>query len=140
MPVQAQGYLSLLVDTSTTGGPTYTKVPGVIVANGLGFGENRIDTTDFDTPVGSQESISGARPNQPLTFTMHDEAGDAVQEKLHKAGDDNTALKFRLLRGTRAQDFAAVPSLTISGAVNGVVTYSGSLTPEAKPTRATVTP
>ena len=138
MPVQAQGYLKLQVDLSATGTPDWTDIKGVTVASGLGFGENRIDTTDFDTPVGSQESISGPRPNQPLTFTMHDEPADEAQIALHEAGDDNESLKFRLLRGTKAQVFEAVPVMTLAGAVAGVVTYNGSLTPNAKPTRATV--
>ena len=137
---QAQGYLALEVDMSTTGTANFERVDRVTVANGLGFGENRIDTTNFDTPVGSQESISGPRPNQPLTGTFQDDPDSTTQQKLHDAGDSNTPLTFRLIRGTKAQVFNAVPVLTISGAVNGIVTYSYSLTPEMKPTRDTVTP
>lgn len=137
---QAQGYLALEVDMSATSTPDFERVTRVTVANGLGFGENRIDTTTLDTPEGSTESISGNRPNQPLTGTFQDDPDSETQEKLHEAGDANTALTFRLIRGTRAQIFRAVPILTISGAVGGIVTYSYSLTPEAKPTRETVTP
>lgn len=137
---QAQGYLALEVDMSATATPNFQRVTRVTVANGLGFGENRIDTTNFDTAPGSQESISGPRPNQPLTGTFQDDPDSPTQQKLHDAGDSNTPLTFRLIRGTKAQVFSAVPVLTISGAVNGIVTYSYSLTPEAKPTRATVTP
>ena len=140
MPVQTQGYMKLQVDLSSTSTPDWTDIPGVTVANGLGFGENRIDTTDFDTPVGTTESISGSRPNQPLTFTMHDEPDDEAQEALHEAGDANETLQFRLVRGTKAQIFSSVPVLTLGAAVGGVVTYNGSLTPEAAPTRGAVTP
>ncbi|MFC7378271.1 hypothetical protein [Brevundimonas sp. GCM10030266] len=125
---------------SSTSTPDWERVDRVTVANGLGFGENRIDTTNFDTPEGSTESISGPRPNQPLTGTFQDDPDSLTQQKLHEAGDSNTPLGFRLIRGTKAQVFNAVPVLTISGSVGGVVTYSYSLTPEAKPTRATVTP
>lgn len=138
MPVQAQGYLKLDVDLSSTETPTWTNVPGVTVAAGLGFGENDIDVTDFDTAPGTQETISGARPNVPLTFTMHDESDDAAQIAMHAAGDANTPMQFRLRRGTKAQVFSGVPNLTLSGPVAGVVTYSGSIKPQAKPTRTTV--
>lgn len=134
---QAQGYIHLDVDTSETETPDWERVNRVTVANGLGFGENRIDTTNFDTPVGQTESISGPRPNQPLTFTMQDDPDSETQELLHDAGDTNTPLKFRLVRGTKAQIFSAVPVLTLGAAVGGVVTYNGSLTPEAAPTRTT---
>lgn len=137
---QAQGYIHLDVDTSATDTPTWERIDRVTVANGLGFGENRIDTTNFDTPAGTTESISGPRPNQPLTFTMQDDPDSETQVILHEAGDDNESLKFRLVRGTKAQIFEAVPVLTLGAAVGGVVTYNGSLTPDAKPTRATVTP
>lgn len=136
MPVQAQGYMALEVELATV----WTNIPGVTVANGLGFGENRIDTTDFDTPIGTTESISGPRPNSPLTFTMHDESADAAQIAMHEAGDDNESLNFRLVRGTKAQEFTAVPVLTLGASVGGIVTYNGSLTPDAKPTRETITP
>lgn len=137
---QAQGYLALEVDMSSTESPDFERVTRVTVASGLGFGENRIDTTSFDTPVGETESISGPRPNQPLTGTFQDDPDSLTQQKLHTAGDANTPLTFRLLRGLKAQVFDAVPVLTISGTVGGVVTYSFSLTPEAKPARETVTP
>lgn len=138
MPVQAQGYLKLDVDLSATETPDWTNVPGVTVASGLGFGENDIDTTDFDTPVGSQESVPGARPNLPLTFTMHDEPEDEAQIAMHTANDNNAPMKFRLRRGTKAQVFSGVPNLSLTGAVQGIVTYSGSVKPQAKPTRVTV--
>lgn len=140
MPTLAQGYMKLQVDLSATSTPDWTNIPGVTVANGLGFSENRIDTTDFDTAPGSTESISGPRANTPLTFTMHDEAADEAQIALHDASDDNEALKFRLIRGTKAQVFTGVPVLNLAAPVNGVVTYSGSITPDAKPTRSNVTP
>lgn len=140
MPTLAQGYMKLEVDLSATETPDWTSIPGVTVANGLGFSENRIDVTDFDTPAGSTESISGPRQNTPLTFTMHDEPEDEAQIALHEASDDNESLKFRLIRGTKAQVFTAVPILNLGAAVNGVVSYNGSLTPDGKPTRSTVTP
>jgi len=137
---QAQGYIKLQVDVSETETPEWENVDRVTVANGLGFGENRIDTTSFDTPVGTQESISGARPNQPLTFTMQDDPESETQEMLHLAGDANESLRFRLVRGTKGQLFTAVPVMTLGASVGGVVTYNGSLTPDVKPTRSTVTP
>lgn len=138
MPSLAQGYMKVEVDLSATETPTWTNVTGVTVANGLGFGENRIDVTDFDTAPGSTESISGARPNTPMTFTMHDEPADAAQTAIHDASDDNESMQWRLRRGTKAQVFMGVPIVTLAAPVNGVVTYSVSVTPDAKPTRATV--
>lgn len=140
MPTLAQGYMGIDVDLSATETPDWTNVPGATVANGLGFSENRIDVTDFDTAPGSTESISGPRQNTPLTFTMHDEATDEAQLAIHAASDDNVPLKWRLKRGTKAQIFTGVPTVNLAAPVNGVVTYSVSITPDAKPTRATVTP
>lgn len=140
MAYLAQGAIKVEVNLGTDETPNWTNVPGVTVANGLGFSENRIDTTDFDTPPGSQESISGARPNVPLTFTMHDEPADAAQLAIHEACDDNEPIGFRLLRGTLAQTFKSVPVVSLAAPVNGVVTYSVSATPDAKPARSTVAP
>lgn len=140
MAYLAQGAIKVEVNLGTDETPNWTNVPGVTVANGLGFSENRVDTTDFDTPPGSQESISGARPNVPLTFTMHDEPADEAQLAIHEACDDNEPIGFRLLRGTRAQTFKSVPVVSLAAPVNGVVTYSVSATPDAKPTRSTVAP
>lgn len=143
MAVQAQGYMKLEYNAGTDAGPNWKNVPGVTVANGLGFGENRLNTTNFDTPVGTQESISLARPNTPLTFTMQEKTeteAAAAQEALHTASDTNTSLGWRLRRGTKAQVFKGVPILNIAAPVEGIVTYSGSITPDAAPTRAPVTP
>lgn len=140
MAYLAQGAIKVEVNLGTDGSPDWTNVPGVTVANGLGFSENRIDVTDFDTAPGTQESISGARPNVPLTFTMHDEPTDEAQIAIHEACDDNEPIGFRLLRGAKAQEFKSVPTVSLTAPVNGVVTYSVSATPDAKPTRATVTP
>jgi hypothetical protein len=140
MPTLAQGYMKLQVDLSATGTPDWTNVPGVTVANGLGYSENRIDVTDFDTAPGSTESISGPRANTPLTFTMHDEPTDEAQIAILEASDDNESLGWRLKRGTKAQIFKGVPVVTLAAPVNGVVTYSVSITPDAKPTRGNVTP
>lgn len=109
MAYLAQGAIKVEVNLGTAT-PDWTNVSGVTVANGLGFSENRIDTTSFDSAPGTQESISGARPNVPLTFTMHDDPEDEAQLAIHAAP------------------------------VNGVVTYSVSCTPDKAPTRSTVTP
>lgn len=140
MAYLAQGAIKVEVNLGTDVSPDWTNVPGVTVANGLGFSENRIDTTDFDSAPGTTESISGARPNVPLTFTMHDEPEDEAQQAIHDACDSNEAIGFRLLRGARAQVFTSVPVVSLAAPVNGVVTYSVSATPDAAPTRATVTP
>lgn len=140
MAYLAQGAIKVEVNLATGGSPDWTNVPGVTVANGLGFSENRIDTTDFDSAPGTQESISGSRPNVPLTFTMHDEPEDEAQLAIHAACDTNTPIGIRLLRGLKAQTFTSVPTVTLAAPVNGVVTYSVSCTPDAAPTRNTVTP
>jgi hypothetical protein len=143
MAVQAQGYMKLNYNAGTDETPDWKNVPGVTVANGLGFGENRIDTTNFDTPPGTTESLSGPRPNTPLTFTMQEKTDTedaAAQEAIHTAADNNVSLGWRLIRGTKAQTFKGVPIMNLSAPVNGVVTYSGSITPDAKPTRGTATP
>lgn len=140
MAYLAQGAIKVEVNLGTDVAPDWTNVPGVTVANGLGFSENRIDVTDFDTAPGTQESISGARPNVPLSFTMHDEPTDEAQLAIHAACDDNEAIGIRLLRGLKAQEFTSVPNVTLAAPVNGVVTYSVSATPDAKPTRSTITP
>ena len=143
MAVQTQGYLKLEYNSGTDAAPEWKNVPGVTVANGLGFGENRMNTTNFDTPVGTQESLSLARPNTPLTFTMQEKTeteAAAAQDALHSASDTNTSLGFRLIRGTKAQSFKGVPILNIQASVEGIVTYSGSITPDAAPARAPVTP
>lgn len=137
MPSLAQGYMKVEVNLSATETADWTNVPGVTVANGLGYAENRIDVTDFDTPTGSTESISGPRANTPLSFTMHDEAADEAQIAIHEAADDNESLQWRLIRGTKAQVFMGVPVVNLGAPVNGVVTYSVSVTPDAKPTRTT---
>lgn len=140
MAYLAQGAIKVEVNLGTDVAPDWTNVPGVTVANGLGFSENRLDVTDFDTPPGSQESISGARPNVPLTFTMHDEPEDEAQLAIHEACDDNVPIGIRLLRGLKTQEFKSVPNVSLAAPVNGVVTYSVSATPDAKPVRDTVTP
>lgn len=140
MAYLVQGAIKVEVNLGTDVSPDWTNVPGVTVANGLGFSENRIDTTDFDTAPGTTESISGARPNVPLTFTMHDEPEDEAQLAIHAACDDNEAIGIRLLRGTKAQTFKSVPTVSLGAPVNGVATYSVSATPDAAPARSAVTP
>lgn len=136
MAYLAQGAIKVGVNLATDEDPDWTNVPGVTVANGLGFGENRVDTTTFDTAPGTQASMSGPRSNVALTFTMHDEPDDDAQLAIHQASDDNQAMGFRLLRGSRAQEFSGVPVVSLAAPVNGVVTYSVSVTPDAKPSRS----
>lgn len=138
MAVLAQGFMNLEMDTSTSGGPTFSNVPGVTNIAGGGRPGNPIDATDFDTPAGETESLEGPRSNSPFTFDLQYEPGNAVQEALFTAEAANTPKIFRIKAGTKGTTFSAVPTLTLAAPVAGKVTYSGSLTPMAAAVRATI--
>jgi hypothetical protein len=129
MAVLAQGLMKAEIDTSTTGGPTYTNVSGVTNIAGGGRPANDIDATDFDTAAGTTETIPGPRGNSPFTFDLQYEPGDVGQEALFTAEAANTSKLFRIKMGTKQITFSAVPTLSLSAPVAGKVTYSVSLTP-----------
>ncbi len=138
MAVLAQGFMKLLLGSGSE--PiAYTSVSGVFGVDGGGFAPNKIDATDFDTPAGTREYISGPREPSPYTFSMHYEQGDTEQEAIFAAMAANTPLPFRITFGSGAQakqiSFNAVPNLTLSAPVDGKVTYSGTLEPMAAPVR-----
>jgi len=137
MAVLAQGFMKLLRGTGAT--PTYAVVKGVFGVDGGGFTPNKIDATDFDTPAGTREYISGPREPSPYTFSMHYEQGDVQQEAMFAAMASNTPEPYRITFGSGAQakqiSFNAVPNLTLSAPVDGKVTYSGTLEPMAAPVR-----
>lgn len=138
MAVLAQGFIHLLLG-SGSGTITYKNISGVFSLDGGGFSPNKIDSTDFDTPPGTREYISGPREPSPYTFSMHYEQGDTEQEAMFSAMATNTPLPFRITFGSGAQakqiSFNAVPNLTQSAPVDGKVTYSGTLEPMAAPVR-----
>ncbi len=143
MATLAQGFVKVQLDTATTGGPTYTDIPGVINASGGGMPPNRIDSTDFDTAAGTKEYISGSRDQSPFTFDMHYEQGNTVQEALFTAEAANTTKSFRIKFGTggtaKGVVIPAVPALSLAAPVDGKVTYSVTLEPLAAAVRATAT-
>ena len=138
MATLAQGFMHLLLG-SGSGTITYANIPGVFGLDGGGFAPNKIDATDFDTPAGTREYISGPREPSPYTFSMHYEQGDTEQEAMFTAMAANAALPFRITFGTGASSkqisFSAVPNLTLSAPVDGKVTYSGTLEPLAAQVR-----
>lgn len=138
MATLAQGFMHLLLG-SGRGTIVYENVPGVFGLDGGGFAPNKIDATDFDTPAGTREYISGPREPSPYTFSMHYEQGDTEQEAMFTAMAANAALPFRITFGAGASSkqisFSAVPNLTLSAPVDGKVTYSGTLEPLVAPIR-----
>lgn len=138
MAVLAQGLMKLEIDTSETDTPTWVNVPGVTNLSGGGRPANDIDTTDFDTPAGETESISGPRGNSPFSADLHYEPGNATQEMLFTAEAANTAKKFRIKAGTKGTVFRCVPGLSLAAPVAGKVTYSLSMTPLAAAVRSTI--
>ena len=134
MAVLAQGFMKMQVAVATV----QTDIPGVFNVGGGGRPGNEIDSTDFDTPAGEMESISGPRQNTPFSFDMHYEPGNAIQESLFTAEAANTPLEFRVRAGTKGTTYMAVPTLTLAAPVQGKVTYSVSTTPKAKPVRGTI--
>lgn len=144
MAVLAQGFMKLEIDTSTTETPSWEAVPGVFNVGGGGKPANKIDSTDFDTPVGETESIPGPRQNGPYTFGMHYEPGNEIQQRLFTSEDTNTPVKLRIRfgsgAGAQAIPFSAVPTLTLSAPVDNKVTYDGSVEPLKAANRTPVTP
>jgi hypothetical protein len=144
MAVAVQGFMKLEIDTSATETPNYESVPGVFNVSGGGKPGNKIDSTDFDTPVGETESIPGPRQNSPYSFSMHYEPGNAIQKRLFTSEDTNAPVKLRIKFGTgagaEAIPFSAVPTLTLGAPVEGKVTYDGSVEPLKAANRETVTP
>ncbi len=134
MAVLAQGFMKLQVAVSST----QTDIPGVFDVGGGGRPSNDIDATDFDTPPGEMESISGPRGNSPFTANLHYEPGNTIQESLFTAEAANAPLVFRVKAGTKGTTFSAVPALSLTAPVAGKVTYSLSLTPLAAAVRATI--
>lgn len=139
MAVLAQGFIKVQMDTATTGGPTFTDIPGALGANGGGFTPNKIDATDLDTPAGTREYISGPREQTAFTFDMHYEQGNPVQEAMFTAEAANTPKTFRIKfgvgAGAKGITFNAVPSMSVAAPVDGKVTYSVSLDPLTTQTR-----
>lgn len=125
MAVLAQGFTKLQVQISSA----FVDIPGGTNAAGGGKPPNNIDATNFDTPVGTMESLPGPRTNSPYTFEMQLKPSDATQEALFTAEGANNPLIFRLKTGTVGTTFSAVPSLSMSSPVAGLVTYSISLNP-----------
>lgn len=138
MATLTQGFLKLQLNMGSSS-PNWQDIPGVTVANGLGMAENRVNVTDFDTTPGSNEYMSGPRDPNPLSFTMHYEQGNTQQEALFTAEAANEELEFRLLFGAPSGGkqivFEGVPSLQLGAPVNGVTTYSGTVTPLQAPVR-----
>lgn len=141
MATLAQGFMHLLLG-SGSGTISYDNVRGVTNLSGGGFTPNKIDATDFDTPPGTREYISGPREPSPYTFDMHYEQGDTHQEAMFTAMANNTPLPFKVTLGAGATGkqitFDAVPNLTLAAPVDGKVTYSGTIEPLAAPARATL--
>lgn len=139
MAVLAQGFTKVQLDTATSGGPTFTDIPGVLTVSGGGQPPNRIDATDFDTAPGTKEYISGPRDQSPFSFDMHYEQGNTVQEALFTAEAANTPKTFRIKlgngAGAKGLTFESVPALSLSAPVDGKVTYSVSLEPLAAAAR-----
>ncbi len=135
-----QGNVELDIDTSETTTPAWEKIPGVTSAAYTGGAPREIDATDFDTPAGETETIYGARPNPPLTFEVHLDPGNTVQELLFAQYAAGTIKKYRLRAKTKATVFEGRIQIGESHAVDGKMTASASILPIAAPVRATVTP
>lgn len=99
MAIKTKGNVALEMDTATSGGPTFTKVPGVFSNDGGGTTTDRVDVTDFDTVGNSREYISGLSEEQPLSFELHYQPGNAVQEAIRAANAAGTTKTFRLVFG-----------------------------------------
>lgn len=102
MAIRTKGNVYLEMDTATSGGPTFTKVPGVFSNDGGGTTTERIDTTDFDTLGNSREYIGGLSEEQPLSFELHYEPGNTVQEAIRAANAAGATKTFRLVFGEAA--------------------------------------
>lgn len=99
MAIKTKGNVYLEMDTATSGGPTFTRVPGVFSNDGGGTTTERVDVTDFDTVGNSREYISGLSEEQPLSFELHYQPGNAVQEAIRAANAAGTTKTFRLVFG-----------------------------------------
>lgn len=138
MAVQAQGFMKLQIKTGAT--PAWVDVPGVTNVAGGGLPGAKIDTTNFDTPIGEKQSIPGPRDNSPYTFDLQYQPDDETQELLFAAEASNTPAELRIKMGTKGITFSAVPTLTLAAPVAGLVTYSGSAEPMAKAARGPLVP
>lgn len=115
MAIKTKGNVLLKMDTATSGGPTFTVVPGVFSNDGGGTNTERVDVTDFDTVGNSREYIGGLSEEQPLSFELHYEPGNTVQEAIRAANAAGTIKQFQLLFGDAAD--VAPETYTFSGLI-----------------------
>lgn len=142
MAIKTKGNVYLEMDTATTGGPTFTKVPGVFSNDGGGTTTERIDTTDFDTVGNSREYIGGLSEEQPLSFELHYEPGNAVQEAIRAANAAGETKTFRLVFGEQAdvapETYTFTAFITSYGVPRGPIEGKLSVPFELQPSAAGV--
>lgn len=141
MAIRTKGNVFLEMDTASSGGPTFTKVPGVFSNDGGGTTNERIDTTDFDTVGNSREYIGGLSEEQPLSFELHYQPGNTLQEAIRAANAAGTSKTFRLVFGdaTETSETYTFSALVSSyGMPRGPIEGKLSVPFELQPTAAGV--
>lgn len=135
MATLVQGAVKVELDTSATETPDWEVIPGVTTASYTGGTPREIDAADFDTPVGETETLYGARNNPPLTFQMHLDPGNTIQELLFTAYATAEDVTVRLKAKTKATTFTGRVVIGESHAVDGKMMCDCSIMPKAAPVR-----
>lgn len=140
MAIKTKGNVLLKMDTATSGGPTWTTVPGVFSNDGGGTTTERVDVTDFDTVGNSREYIGGLSEEQPLSFELHYQPGNAVQEAIRAANAAGAVKQFQLVFGEVAdinpETYTFSALITSYGIPRGPIEGKLSVPFELQPTAA----
>lgn len=139
MAIRTKGNVFLEINTASSGAASWQRVPGVFSNDGGGTTNDRIDTTDFDTVGNSREYIGGLSEENPLSFELHYEPGNTIQEQIRTANAAGTELELRLLFASataNAEAYTFDGLITSYGMPRGPIEGKLSVPFEVQPARA----
>lgn len=116
-------------------GTTYTKIPGVTSFTPPTTTTETIDATDYDSPAGYREYISGLKEGDESSFEMHFDETDTTQTALYTA-QGGAAVYFKAVLDTKhmiwqalvlkfevPQEVGGIMKATCTFKLTGAVTY-----------------
>lgn len=118
--IRAQGTI-FAIDTSVSGGPTYTAIKNIKSFSGMDGSSSEIDVTNLDSPA--KEYRVGLEDNGQFNIELDRDMSDIGQTALLAARDsqESKLFKLSLSNGVFATFTGFVKKFSLSGGVDAVV-------------------